>query len=406
MRIVPAGSVEFVAYRPSVWAVLLTAAALTGMALGLVIALFWPRGAVGDAEYEIWKWEASTLLDNVFARVGIGPDPDDSDGEEALSQYFKLTSQLRAASGVANPDVALVDTLTNERATYENDVERLIERYIDEAVKESGLERRLPLFTEAQIVWPPVDFELTNPPQLLVRSPRDEIRRDGDTLLKNDLTLREIERLEEKTTDEDTVTIIISIGGLAAYPAIVRDDRAYDSILETASHEWVHHYLAFYPLGEQWGNGGDAETLNETTASIAGRELANLISQNHPVKLPEGEDGRQPPRPAPTVDSTKELRALRLEVDELLKQGKVAEAEQVMEEKRLFLDANGVSIRKINQAYFAFYGTYADSPQSSNPVGPKIERVWELTKDVGLFLRVMREVTSVVELDEALAAME
>src|SRR5688572_23275414 len=190
MRIVPAGSVEFVAYRPSVWAVLLTAAALTGMALGLVIALFWPRGAVGDAEYEIWKWEASTLLDNVFARVGIGPDPDDADGEEALSQYFKLTSQLRAASSVANPDVALVDTLTNERATYENDVERLIERYIDEAVKESGLERRLPLFTEAQIVWPPVDFELTNPPQLLVRSPRDGIRRDGDTLLKNDLTLR------------------------------------------------------------------------------------------------------------------------------------------------------------------------------------------------------------------------
>ena len=43
---------------------------------------------------------------------------------------------------------------------------------------------------------------------------------------------------------------------------------------------------------------------------------------------------------------------------------------------------NGIHIRKINQAYFAFYGTYADGPASSNPVGPKIERVWELTIDL------------------------
>ncbi len=77
-----------------------------------------------------------------------------------------------------------------------------------------------------------------------------------------------------------------------------------------------------------------------------------------------------------------------------------------MEEKRQYLAANGITIRKINQAYFAFYGTYADSPQSSNPVGPKIEKVWERTKDVGLFLRLMREVTSVEDLDRLLAELE
>ena len=38
---------------------------------------------------------------------------------------------------------------------------------------------------------------------------------DGDTLLKNDLSLRDIERLEDKTTDDDTVSIVVSIGGLA-----------------------------------------------------------------------------------------------------------------------------------------------------------------------------------------------
>ncbi|HQW52209.1 MAG TPA: hypothetical protein PL082_09145, partial [Tepidiformaceae bacterium] len=81
-------------------------------------------------------------------------------------------------------------------------------------------------------------------------------------------------------------------------------------------------------------------------------------------------------------------------------------AEALMEEKREYLGENGISIRKINQAYFAFYGTYADSPQSSNPIGPKVNQVWELTGDVGAFLAVMRDVTSVEDLDRALAVLE
>lgn len=384
---------------------LIVAAALVGVLIGLFLAAFAPRGAVGSNEYVLWKWEANTLLDNVFARLGIGPHPDDSSGEAALAQYFKLTSEIRAAENSGSPNLDLLEALTNERAAYENDVERLVERYITEAVDQSGLQRSLPLFNAERITWPPVDFELTNPPQLLVRSPRDEIRRDGDTLLKNDLSLRDIERLEDKTTDEDTVSIVVAIGGLAAYPAIVRDDRSYDSLLDTASHEWVHHYLAFFPLGEQWGKGGDAETLNETTANIAGREIANLIRKNHPIDLPDGADGRAPAGPPPTVDFSKEMRDLRAQVDALLKDGKVAEAEAAMEQKRQYLGEHGITIRKLNQAYFAFYGTYADSPQSSNPVGPKIERVWDLTRDVGTFLKLMREVRNVDDLDRTLAAL-
>lgn len=406
VRVVRASEVELQPWKPSTWGLLLTGAALIGIVLGLALAALWPKGALGNDEYELWRWEANTLLDNVFARLGIGPHPDDRDGEAALAQYFKLTSQLRAANNTDIPDLNLLDTLTNERANYENDVERLLERYITEAVTSAGLQRRLPVFSSVKLTWPPVDFELTNPPQLLVRSPRSTIEREGDTLLKNDLSLRDIERLEDKTTDKDTVSIVVAIGGLAAYPAIVRDDRTYDSILETASHEWVHHYLAFYPLGEQWGNGGDAETLNETTANIAGREIANLIRRAHPVDLPADADGRAPPRPAPTVEFNTEMRDLRLAVDGLLKDGKVSEAEQLMEQKRQFFNDNGITIRKLNQAYFAFYGTYADSPQSSNPVGPKIEQMWERTQDVGVFLRAMREVRNVADLDRALAALQ
>lgn len=384
---------------------LIVVASTLGIVLGLLVSAFWPRGSVGSAEYSLWKWEANTLLDNVFARIGIGPDPDQTQGEASLRQYFKLTSQIRAAEDSESPDLALLDTLTNERANYENDVERLVERYITEAVDGAGLQRSLPLFASKRITWPPVDFELTNPPQLLVRSPRDKIERSGDTLLKNDLSLRDIEKLEDKTTDDDTVSIVVAIGGLAAYPAIVRDDRSYDSLLDTASHEWVHHYLAFFPLGQQWGKGGDAETLNETTANIAGREIANLIHKEHPVDLPAGEDGRAPASPPPTIDFNKEMHDLRQQVDALLKDGKVTEAEQLMEQKRQYLNENGIAIRKLNQAYFAFYGTYADSPQSTNPIGPKIEQVWQRTQDVGDFLKLMREVRNVADLDKTLAAL-
>ena len=401
----PAGDVEYRPWSPSPWTILIVAAGVIGVTIGLGVAAFVPRGTVGSDEYVLWKWEANTLLDNVFTRFGIGSTPTEADGEAALTQYFKLTSEIRTAEDSENPNLDLLDTLTNERATYENDVERLVEGYITQAVDSAGLERSLPLFRSKKITWPPVDFELTNPPQLLVRSPRDEIRREGDTLLKPDLSLRDIENLEAKTTNKDTVSIVVSIGGLAAYPAIVRDDRSYDSLLDTASHEWVHHYLAFYPLGQQWGKGGDAETLNETTASIAGQQIANLIRRAHPVQLPAGEDGRAPAAPAPTVDYNKEMQSLRTQVDALLKDGKVSDAEKLMEEKRQYLADHGITIRKINQAYFAFYGTYADLPQSSNPVGPKIEQVWEKTQDVGLFLKLMREVRTVDDLDKTLAAL-
>ncbi|MBE0608784.1 MAG: hypothetical protein IH609_05355 [Dehalococcoidia bacterium] len=404
--VMPAPYVEYRPWRPPWWVIVVTGAGVAGIALGLIVSAFYPRGALSEYEYHLWKWQADTMLGTAFSVVGIGPDPGETAGDEALTAYFRLTSQIRAASEPAEPDLGLIETLENERATYENDVERTIEQRIDEAVVAAGLQRALPLFTGVRLTWPPVNFELTSPPRLLVRSPRDRIERRGDTLLKNDLSLREIQRIEERTDSERVVSLVISLGGLAAYPAIVRDDRTYGSIVQTAAHEWVHHYLAFYPLGRQWGKGGDAETLNETTADLAGREIANLVNAKYPVEFADGEDGRAPARPASDIDFNKEMRELRLQVDALLAEGKVAEAEAAMEAKRVYLNENGITIRKINQAYFAFYGTYADSPQSSSPIGPKVNRVWELTGDVGGFLAVMRDVTTVADLDVALAELE
>jgi hypothetical protein len=390
------------AWRPVLWAQVVVASALLGLIVGIVAVPLATAGTGSGKSFSLTRWEVENLVGTLFTIAGFGPNPSGDVAGDALRQYFGLTSAIRAQLEEPNPDLALITALYSERNAYENDVERLVEGYIDEAIDVSGLQETLPLFTSVRLTWPPVSFELTGPPQLLVRSPRDRIERVSDSLLQADLTLADIEAIEEDAESRSTAAIVVSIGGLAAYPAIVRDNRTYGSLLETASHEWVHHYLAFYPLGRAWGRGGDAHVLNETTANIAGRALAQVIQQRHAIAFADGEDGRGPPGNAASVDFDSVMRQLRLDVDALLEAGDVEGAEALMAGQRQYLEDNGIYIRKINQAYFAFYGTYGDSPASSDPTGPKIEEVWDLTGDVGVFLAVMREIDSVEKLDAAL----
>lgn len=377
-----------------------------GVILGAIISQFAFQDWRGQYRYHLWRWEADTLVSQVFQLAGVGEAPPPGGNEALLQRYFALTTSIRGELDQPAADSVALRSMENERAAFENDVERIIGSYVTEAIDQADLEETLPLFSDVSLVWPPVAFELTNPPQLLVESPRHRIERVSDTLLKADLELADIERIEARASSEETAALVVSIGGIAAYPAIVRENRTYEGIVETAAHEWVHHYLSFYPLGQSWGTGGDANALNETTANIAGRELARMVAERHPVSFPGGTNGAPPPAAERTVDFSAEMRALRLEVDALLAEGKVEEAEQLMDQRRQYFEDNGIYIRKINQAYFAFYGTYADSPQSSDPIGPRVEAVWEHTGDVGLFLKVMRDVTSVRELDRVMERFE
>jgi hypothetical protein len=399
-----AGPADLRPWRPPLVLLWTTAAAVFTLALTVALSLFVGRGELAEHEYSLLRWETNQLPSTVFALLGVGEELDPAEEAERLATYFRLTSTIRSELQAEEPDQALVEALSSERALYENDVERIVEGYVKDAVGEAGLERGLPLFRGVRVLWPPVDIELTSPPQLLVRSPRDEIRRAGDTLLDPELTLDQIERIEAQTDDADTVSLVVSIGGLAAYPAIVLEDRSYGSVLRLAAHEWVHHYLAFYPLGEAWGQ-GDGTTLNETVAHVAEREIARIAQELHPVELETSLDGRAPAREHTLPDFQGEMRQLRLDVDALLEEGRVAEAEALMEERRRHIAGHGIIIRKINQAYFAFYGSYASLPQSSDPIGPKVERVWEETGDLREFLSLVREVRSEADLDDVLVRL-
>jgi hypothetical protein len=103
-------------------------------------------------------------------------------------------------------------------------------------------------------------------------------------------------------------------------------------------------------------------------------------------------------------DFRREMRTTRLEVDRLLAEGKVEEAEAYMEARRQYFVENGRPLRVLNQAYFAFHGAYGTSAASTDPIGPKLVALRDVTEGVADFLRLVRNFTSVEELEAALAA--
>ncbi len=201
----------------------------------------------------------------------------------------------------------------------------------------------------------------------------------------------------------------MQIGGIAEYPAIIPYDSDYHYILQDIAHEWTHHYLAFAPLGRRYYENSELTTLNETLANMVGRELGDMMFAEYPLPAKPPADvgvGQHLASPLPQagIDFTTVMRTLHTQVVALLKQGKIAEAESQMEQTRAYLAENGYYIRKLNQAYFAFYGSYADTAGSIDPIGPKFDELRKESPTLKSFLEEARDFTSEADLDRALAA--
>ena len=95
----------------------------------------------------------------------------------------------------------------------------------------------------------------------------------------------------------------------------------------------------------------------------------------------------------------------RIKADELLAEGKIEEAEAYMEQRREVFWENGFLIRKLNQAYFAFHGAYADSPGGAageDPVGPAVRALREQSDSLADFINTIAWMTSFEELQQAI----
>jgi len=107
------------------------------------------------------------------------------------------------------------------------------------------------------------------------------------------------------------------------------------------------------------------------------------------------------PTPIPGADSL--FPAVR--AGELLAAGKIDEAEAYMEARRQFFWDNGYAIRKLNQAYFAFFGAYADVPGGAageDPVGPAVRALRAQSASLADFLNTISWMNSFEDLLEAI----
>ncbi len=87
-------------------------------------------------------------------------------------------------------------------------------------------------------------------------------------------------------------------------------------------------------------------------------------------------------------------------------EAKIVEAENYMEERRQFINSHGYGIRKLNQAYFAFYGAYADQPggaAGSDPTGPSVVALRAYSPGLRQFLDRVSSILTLEDLQKAVA---
>jgi hypothetical protein len=261
---------------------------------------------------------------------------------------------------------------------------------------------------------PPVLYHSTDLPLALILSPRNKIHEQDDVSLQPGMNAKEMDDLERQVLANSNLSaLVVPVGGIGIYPTMVDNTTDLNWLAEVISHEWTHNFLTLRPLGVSYMGSPELRTMNETTATLVGHELGRaLIRRYFPERVPS--PAQEPPPPAspeepPKFNFQAEMHKTRVATDDLLLQKRIDDAEAYMESRRQFFWDNGYQIRKINQAYFAFYGAYNDvsagggaTGQAGNdPVGPAVVALRQKSASLADFLNRISWMVSFSQLKRA-----
>jgi hypothetical protein len=420
---------------PKVFRILNLAAALC-LILMLVTTSIWqpisPEDAIRPAtrpyEFDYSAWTVNAFWDKLsMAGLGTNHYLNYYQDRQIIKEYFtllqkndELESQIEnifSDPGIENPNQ---ESAESQVKLHANQSELEQQSSLAEAVIQKQISITLDGLGLASLgqPFPPVLFHVTELPKQLVVSRRDVIDQVTSVSLRADMEVDEMTALEDEVeAGTDYSALVVDVGGVGTYPTMVISTDSLSYLIETVAHEWTHNYLNLRPLGMHYSSTAELRTMNETTASIAGEEISQAVLRNFYADLLSS-----PNTPNNTHDVNyvaknrsggyffnfrQEMYKTRVHVDELLTEGQIDEAESYMEEKRQVFWDNGYSIRKLNQAYFAFHGAYADQEYSAageDPVGSAVRSLRARSSNLADFINKMSTFSSYSQLATAINA--
>jgi len=362
-----------------------------------------------EFDYIGWELDAGWRTISLFS---LGPTHhlNDFHQQRIVNDYFKLLNssnelQRRITEIYSDPQVS---SPKEEALQFENELVKVsylldLQKHITESVLQYQIGQTLKTLgiTDIGTPFPPILFQTTRLPKQLIISPRNVIIQEKSVSLNADIAINEIIKLENDVEENlNYSALVVPIGGVGTYPTMITNTMDLEHLIETVAHEWIHNYLTLRPLGIRYASSPKLRTMNETTASIAGSEISLAVIEVFypdlidisPI-LPRTFQASFPiikPFQPQSFDFSKEMYQTRIKVDDLLAEGKIDKAEQFMESQRLYFWENGYQIRKLNQAYFAFHGAYADEPFSAagkDPVGDDVRLFRARQTSLAAFIR-------------------
>jgi hypothetical protein len=384
------------------------------------------RAFTRPIEFDYVSWSANAMLLKLQSSVlGLPGYLTHEDRKQVVMQYLYQTQRILQADDQLNRIYA-DPTITDKEAASAHlraELKDLNQRHQQLApLAEATLQAQVSTVLAEQGLTsggqpiPPVLYHASAIPMGLIISPRDRIEQLTDISVQPDLSVDQQNSLENEVDAALNVSsLVVPIGGVGVYPTMVMRTTDLSWQLDTISHEWTHNFLSTRPLGILYDVTPQLRTMNETTASIVGNEVGTLVMQRYyPELLPASSSSLQlasdksasqdPDGSTPPFDFRAEMHTTRVETDKLLAEGKIKEAEAYMEARREIFWQNGYAIRKLNQAYFAFYGAYADVPGGAageDPVGPAVRALRSQSASLADFVNRISWMTSFQELQAA-----
>jgi hypothetical protein len=387
------------------------------------------RAYTRSLEFDYVEWMAKAAIIKMrAATVNLPQTLDREEQKQIVMEYFQTTqfilekeyllSQLYADPTIQDKEAATATVRADLTKLYlrQEQIAPLAEAILQEQVTQVLVEQGL---TAAGQPLPNVWYHSTPLPMALIVSPRDRIEQTANISVNTDLTVDEQVNLEDDVSKGLNVSsLVVQIGGVGVYPTMVARTTNVNWLLSTIAHEWIHNYLTLRPLGLLYSETPELRTMNETTASIAGDEIGAIVIEKFYPELkpaasfpnlslvslsfdrPDPETLVRPP-----FDFRAQMHETRINADALLAAGKIEEAEAYMEARRQIFLQNGYLLRKINQAYFAFHGAYADVPGGAageDPVGPAVRALRAQSASLKDFINTMAWMWSFEQLQETI----